>query len=306
LKTPDIVLASSPHPFAALAGARLASRHNAGFVLEIRDLWPQTLIDVGRVTASHPLIRLLVVLERWLYRRADAIVTLLPKASEHIAEKGGEPARVAWLPNGVDLTLTPPPGRRSATEPLVVMYAGAHGQANALHLLLDAALMLQNAGITNERIRFRLVGGGTEKDALRERARAEGLRNVVFEPSVPKNEIFRVLAEADAFVIPIPALALYRYGVSPNKLFDYLAAGRPIILASTIQDTPVSLAGAGLLVPPTGEAIARAATELLALSPGERHALGERGRAYVESNFDLAEIAQRLERIFDSVRRRGA
>ncbi len=147
LGKPDVVIGSSPHPFAALAAERLATRFRVPFVLEVRDLWPQTLIDLGGFSPRHPFILLLESIERYLYRKASRIITLLPGAGEHIREKGGDLSRVVWIPNGIDLELSPSPQPPRLNQVFTIMYAGAHGLANGLDLVLDVAALLEEGRV---------------------------------------------------------------------------------------------------------------------------------------------------------------
>ncbi|WP_082077929.1 glycosyltransferase family 4 protein [Thermus filiformis] len=200
LAKPDVILGSSPHPFAALAAEWLASHFRVPFVLEVRDLWPQSLIDLGDIPPSHPFVVLLDKIERHLYRKASTIVTLLPDAGEYMTAKGADPSRVVWIPNGIDLELVPTPSPPQPKEPFTVMYAGAHGLANGLELALEAAHLLEKEG-WGRRVRFRFVGDGPEKPTLIRRARELGLGNVSFEEPVPKGEVYTLLNQADAFLI---------------------------------------------------------------------------------------------------------
>ena len=136
---PDVIVGSSPPLFAAYAAQKLAQRLRVPFVLEVRDLWPQTMIEVGRYTESHPLIKSLSALERYLYRRADHIVTLLPLAGEHMVSHGAHPGRITWIPNGVALLPLTNQPEWEGSRNFVALYAGAHGPLNALDGVLDAA-----------------------------------------------------------------------------------------------------------------------------------------------------------------------
>ncbi len=304
LPRPDVVIGSSVHPFAAVAGALLARRFKVPFIFEVRDLWPQTLIDMGRLQEGSFMTWALRKLELWLYRRAARIVVLLPLAWQYIVPLGIAKERVVWIPNGVDLSLFP----RSVTEdapdnePFTLMYFGAHGQANGLDNVLKAMAQVQQMAV-GQRIRLRLIGDGPLKPALMAQAESLGLRNVQFEPPVPKREIPALAAQADAFVIPIPNLPkLYRFGVSPNKLFDYLAAERPILIASDIGNNPVAEAQAGLVVPPAQpQALAEAIVQIANTPLAERQRMGRAGRDYVEQNHGFEQLAGRLAAVLDDV-----
>lgn len=295
---PDVVVGSSPHLFAALAAQRLANRFRVPFVLEVRDLWPQTLVDLGRLPSTHPAVRVFERIERYLYRRADRIITLLPGSVEHLVEKGADRRKVVWLPNGFDLQFTlgeRPPSANG--DVFTVMYAGAHGLANGLDVVLDAAAILQSEG-WDDKVRFLLVGDGPEKTRLQRRAAAEGLGLVRFDPPVPKREILGYMQQADVFLMLLRDSPVFRHGVSPNKLFDYLAVGRPVIFGVNAPNNPVALAEAGLTVPPENARALADAVRILSETPAsQRLAMGQRGRAYVEEFHNLRKLGEELESI---------
>lgn len=297
LEKPDVIIGSSPHLFAALAAERLAARFRVPFILEVRDLWPQTLIDLGNFSPRHPFIVLLERIERHLYRKAAAIITLLPGAKEHMAGKGADPSRIVWIANGIDLELVPPPQPPGSEGPFTVMYAGAHGLANGLELALDAACCLEQEG-WGERVRFRFIGDGPEKPNLMKKAQCLGLHSVSFEDPVPKKAVYRLLQEADAFLLILRDSPLFRWGISPNKLFDFLSQARPVIFCVNTPFNPVEEVKAGVTVSPANpEALADAIKRLALLSPEERWSMGLRGRKYVEKHHSLNRLANKLEEV---------
>lgn len=295
LARPDVIVGSSVHPFAAWAGALLAKRFRVPFVFEVRDLWPQTLVDLGRLQERSTITYVLRKLEKWLYKRADRIVVLLPQAWEYIVPLGIPREKVVWLPNGVEMDGYPEPAEPAVNPTFTLMYFGAHGQANGLDNVIRAMGLLQDRAET-QHVRLRLIGDGPQKPALRQLAVSLALRNVEFSDPVPKREIPSVAAQADAFVICVRDLpALYRFGISMNKLFDYLAAARPIIMASAAANNPVDEAKAGLTVPPEdASALAKAIERVAAMSPAERNALGLAGRRFVEQNHSFEILGARF------------
>ncbi|MBE3550224.1 MAG: glycosyltransferase family 4 protein [Brockia lithotrophica] len=297
LGDPDVVLGSIPHPFTGLAAERLSRRYRVPFVLEVRDLWPDSLIDLGDVSPLHPFILWMRWAERYLYRRATRILSILPLAYEHMVRQGATREKIFWLPNGIDLTGVPPFLPLSERETFTVMYAGSHGLANDLDRVLDAAHLLQKGG-NGKAIRFVLVGDGPEKERLMQRAREMGLHNVEFRDPVPKREVFRVLAEADAFLLLLKEAPVFRFGASPNKLYDYMAMGRPVIFAVNSPYNPVQESHSGITVSDASpEALAQAVHALASLPREEREAMGRRGRAYVEEHHSFPRLAEQLEEI---------
>jgi glycosyltransferase involved in cell wall biosynthesis len=304
LLRPDVVIGSSVHPFAAVAGALLARRFKVPFIFEVRDLWPQTLVDMGRLQEGSFMTWALRKLERWLYRRAARTVVLLPRAWEYIIPLGIPKERVVWIPNGVDLSLFPRSTATNAEKPdhFTLMYFGAHGQANGLDNVLDAMRLVQEH-LDGRRIYLRMIGDGPLKPFLVAQASDIGLTNVSFEPPVAKSQIPVLASQADAFVIAVLDLpGLYRYGISMNKLFDYLAAERPIIIASDAANNPVEDAQAGLTVPPGApQALANAIVQIANTPLAERQRMGRAGREYVEKNHGYEQLAGRLAAVLDDV-----
>jgi len=292
---PDVVLGSSPQPFAALAGRLLAHRHRARFVYEVRDLWPRTLLDLGRASRWNPAVLGFGWIERHCLRHADQVVTLLAGSVEYLVSQGANRDRVTWIPNGVDLGMAGAMRPAVPRQDCVFLYAGAIGMANGLDALLEAAALLQERA---PRIRVEIMGQGPERPRLEGRARELGLTNVGFRAPVPKLRVHDALAEADAFVMILTDSPVFRHGISPNKLFDYLAAGRPVLFAVNTPMNAVEEAGAGITADPSCPASLAAAMErIAALSPAERAQMGQRGRQYVEAHHDVERLAERFGRV---------
>lgn len=299
---PDVVVGSSVHPFAALAGAWLARRHRVPFVFEVRDLWPQTLVDMGRLEEKSLVTWALRKLELWLYRSAARTIVLLPQAWKYIVPLGIPQDRVVWIPNGVDLSLFPVPLPAQPSVKFTLMYFGSHGGANGLDNVLRAMRELQCMPGA-EHIYLRLIGDGPLKPKLVQMAHEWGLKNVTFEAPVPKSQISGLAMQADAFVISVRDLpGLYKFGISMNKIFDYMAAMRPVIIASDASNNPIAEAKAGFTVPPgQPEALANAIFQVAALSAEARNVMGKAGREYVEQNHRFDLLAKRFADTLDAV-----
>ena len=183
--------------------------------------------------------------------------------------------------------MMPFPHAPTPREVFTVLYAGSHGLSDALDSVLDAAAILNKKA--PGRFCFRLVGDGPNKPELRRRVETENITNVLFDDPVPKREIFALLQEADAFIITAKKTDLYRYGISPNKLHEYMAAARPTIIAGDSHNNPIAEAGAGITVAPEDSgAIAVAAETLAAMSTDEKWNMGLRARRYIEEHHDFA------------------
>jgi glycosyltransferase involved in cell wall biosynthesis len=295
----DLVWGTSP-PLPQVLTAWLAARlKGAKFLFEVRDLWPAFAIQLG-VLKNPVWIGLSLWLERFLYRRADCLVVNSPGFIDHLAAHGAVQAKIHLVRNGVDPAMFDPTSkgaefraRNHLEGKFVALYAGAHGISNDLEVLLDAADLLRN----DPRICFLLVGDGKEKPGLALRATEMKLENVLFLPPVPKNEISEVLAAGDcgiAILKPIPL-----YGTTyPNKVFDYMAAGRPVVLAiDGVIRKVVEEASAGLAVPPGNPAALADAIRTLAEDPARARDMGRRGRLCVERDFSRSEQSRQMEKV---------
>ncbi|WP_136634292.1 glycosyltransferase family 4 protein [Pseudooceanicola onchidii] len=297
---PDVVLYSSPGLLGFLGAERVARRVKAKLVFEVRDIWPLSLVIIGNYEPSHPFIRLLQWVEDRAYRVSDQVISNLQNAVDHMASRGMDRGKFHWLPNGVLL------GDRSMADPLapsvndqlptgkfIVGYAGTLGEANNLDVFLAAAAQLR----TRTDIEFVLVGDGRNKDELKAYAQREQLDNVTFIDAIPKTQVQSLLSHFDACYIGLPAEPLFKFGVSPNKLFDYLAAAKPIIYAvDSGPYNPVSAHHAGVAIAPGDpEAIVAAVNKLAALSDEDRCRMGQNGRNAVETEYNYAELGKQLD-----------
>lgn len=303
----DVVYASSPHLLAGLAGWLLARLKRVPLVIEIRDLWPQVLVDMGQLDPFSRQFRVLKVIERFLYRRADAVVVLAQGSVESVVADGARADAVVFLPNGAepsDFDVSEDRAalrKRFGMDGFVLLYAGAHGRANGLELVLDAAEELADRAPD---VRFWLVGDGLVKPELQADAARRGLTNVVFHDPVPKHEVPYLLAAADVGMHVLADVPLFRHGVSPNKLFDYMAAGRPVLTNTPGEVTDlVERASSGIAVAPTE--LADGAARLAALSEAERDAFGANGRRFMEEHRSRTAISRQLEGLLDRVVSRG-
>lgn len=287
LPKPDLVFASSPHLFAAWGALRLAEAHRVPFVLEVRDLWPQSLVELGGLSAHHPVVKALEALERHLYRRATSVFTLLPQAERYLLGRGAR--RVQHFPNGTNLDWFPPT-ESPASGPFVLVYSGAYGLANSLATLLDAMALLQAEGWGPERLQLRLIGSGADEARLKAMSANNPL--VSWHEPVPRNELANFLAQAHAGVILASGKALYKAGLSPNKVFDYFAAQLPVLFSTNEEANLVTNAGAGFATPAdSAEALAEGVRRLVAMAPEARQAMGARGRRVIEEGESYERIA---------------
>jgi len=299
LPKPDVIIGSSPHLFAAWGAERLSKRLDVPFVLEVRDIWPDTLVDLGKFTHRHPLIRVMKSIEKHLYRRAKKIIMLLPSAGEYLARFGVRSDDTLWLPNYVDMGLVSGSNAASHNKKFMVMYAGAHGLANDLDSVLVAAEILQQQGLS-EHIRICLIGDGPEKSRLMAEAAARKISMIEFLDSVPKGEVYSVLQQADAFLMLLKKSPVFRWGISPNKLFDYFAMAKPVIFGVDTPHDPVKIAEAGISIPSgDSKALAGAICDLFHTPENKRLEMGERGKKYVSAHHNIIQLTDDMEKMLE-------
>lgn len=299
LPRPTVIVGSTVHPLAAWAASRVARSLRIPFIFEVRDLWPETLIDLQRMRRDGLQARLLYRLESHLCRRAHDVITLLPQSIAYFESKGVPREHIHWIPNGVRIGPLAE-DVRALDRAFTFMYFGAHGTANGLDCLLDAMRGIAATPMASS-IQLRLVGDGPTKPALVAKARALGLTSVSFEDPVPKSRIPSLAAEADAFVFNLVDAGVFKYGISSNKLFDYLAAARPTVFCCNSPENPVEASRGGVTVPAgDAAALADAMIRLSMLPPDERRAMGERARAWVIEHHDFQRLGARLASVLDA------
>jgi glycosyltransferase involved in cell wall biosynthesis len=297
----DVVWGTSPPIFQGITAWSLARLKRVPFLFEVRDLWPAFAIQVG--VLQHPLlIKASEWLERFLYRRADRLIVNSPGFIEHVRARGARVVEV--ISNGADPRMFNPQDDGAAFRKLhelggkyVVLYAGAHGLSNDLGIVLEAAQILRQ----RPEVVFVFLGDGKEKSALMSRAEEMGLPNVCFIASVPKLEMDQALAAADACIAILKPIPLYAT-VYPNKVFDYMAAGRPVLLAidGVIREV-VEQAQAGIPVQPGNAPALAEAILTLACQPAVGRVMGLNGRSYVETHFDRVVLADKLARLLQEL-----
>ncbi|MBL8332850.1 MAG: glycosyltransferase family 4 protein [Rubrivivax sp.] len=299
---PQVVIASSTYPMDIWVARRLARLAGARLVYEVHDLWPLSPRELFGMPRWHPFIVLCQAAEDTAYRDADAVVSMLPKVHDYMASRGLDLRKLAIVPNGITLDEwqgEPEPigpalrhvlQKARAQGRTVVGYAGSHGMPNALDTLLDAAARLRDEPFT-----FVLVGDGHEKQRLAARVQAEGLTQVDLLPAIPKAQVPSFLAEIDIAYIGWQRVPLYRFGIAPNKLMDYMMAGCTVLHSVEAGNDPVVEAGCGVTVPPEDPAAVAEGLRRLAATPeDDREAMGRRGQAFVLANHTYPVLAERF------------
>ena len=291
---PDAIVATSMPPMSCAAGIKLARKYGCRGIAEIADLWPESIIAFGIAGPHNPAVLWLRRLEKWIYKKADAVVFTMEGAYDYILEQGWEReiprSKVHYINNGVDLeqfrynrehfTVDDP----DLTDPdtFKVIYTGSIRKVNNLGLLLDAAKELRDP-----RVRFLIWGDGDEREALQQRVAEENISNVVFKGRVEKKYVPYITSCADLNIAHNTPSSLFRFGISFNKLFDYLAAGKPVLSDFPCPYNPAVLLHASLCVDdPTAQNIAQAVTQVAAMEREQYNELCSNAeKAAVEYDF---------------------
>lgn len=305
---PHLVIASSTYPADIFPAKFIARKAGARLIYEVHDLWPLSPMELGGMSRLHPFIVLMQAAEDYAYRYSDAVVSMLPKTQEHMLSRGLTADKWSYVPNGICLddwkNIHPLPEsvvesirQEKAKGNFLVAYCGAHGLANSLNTLIDAA-----AELKTEAVSFFLVGKGPEKAKLMELAKSKRLQNVIFFDHVDKASMPELLSMFDALFIGLQKQSLFRFGISPNKLIDYMMAGKPIIQAIEAGNDMVAEAGCGLSIAAENSgAIVDAVKKLSGMDLRAREQLGEAGKKYVIMHHDYKNLADKFMQIMSSL-----
>jgi glycosyltransferase involved in cell wall biosynthesis len=297
----DVVVVSSPTFFSIGAGVLLARLKRARLVVEIRDLWPAIFAELGVLT-SRPLIRLLERLELAAYAAADTVIVVSDGFRANLIRRGVPTGKVHTIRNGVDPREFEPgapadPGLRASLGAgpgdCLVLYAGTHGISQGLTSVADAAARL---GAGNPAIRFAFVGEGADKPRLEQRVAEGGLGHVTLRPGVPHQRVPALLAAADICLVPLRDVPLFSSFI-PSKMFEYLAAGKPVVGALAGEAAQILREAGACVVPPGDSAALAEAVRALAADPGRRQEMGRQGRCYVEKYFDRGTLARHYRKL---------
>jgi len=255
------------------------------------------------VLTNRRVIRLLERLEMAAYAAADQVVVVSDGFRQNLIERGVPAAKVHTIRNGVALDRFRPdcPGREEARARLgarpgdcLVLYAGTHGISHALPRVADAAAIL-----AGQRVRVAFVGDGSDKRRLQDRVAELGLENVTLAPAVPPDQVPALLAAADICLVPLRDVPLFATFI-PSKMFEYLAAGKPVIGSVTGEPAQILREAGAVVVPPEDSAALADAIRTLAADPERRLTMGRQGRSYVEQYFDRAVLARQYRKLLDA------
>ncbi len=303
---PDAIVATSMPPMSCAAGIRLARKYGCRGVAEIADLWPESIVAYDIAGPNNPAVIVLRWLEKWIYKKADAVVFTMENAYQYIEEQRWDKQiprdKVFYVNNGVDLptfesnreTYRVDDDDLKDADTFKVIYTGSIRKVNNLGLLLDAAKLIKN-----DKIRFLIWGDGDELPQLQQRLVDEGIGNVVFKGRVEKKYIPHIVSSADLNIAHNTPSPLFKYGISFNKLYDYLAAGKPILSDFPCGHNPAVVHGASMEVTdPSAENIANAIERFASMDATEYQQYSENAKRTAQQ-YDFAALTDKLLTIIE-------
>lgn len=297
LPKPNVIIVSSPSLFPIVTARKWAKKYSAKLLFEIRDIWPLTLQELNGLKRWHPLRIVLSFFEKFGYKNADKIISLLPDAYKHLEKTHIPISKFVYISNGISLNnnhFEPDSflGNNFPKDRFIIGYVGSIGKSNALEYYIDAINILKN----HNELFFVFIGEGAEKANLMNQVIN---KNVLWLDSIDKNLVHVALIKMDACYIGWHKIKLYEMGISANKLFDYMYAARPIVHSNNASNDLVKLANCGISIPPeNSQAIADAILHLFKLSKEERAIMGQNGKDYVIKNHTYTELANKYNELF--------
>lgn len=295
---PDVVIASSTYPLDNYPAYKIAKKTGAQFVYEVHDLWPLSPQKLGGYSRWHPFIVVMQVAENFAYRHVDKVVSILPCAESHMREHGLAEGKFFHIPNGIYLPEV------ECVEPLneeflsmlpkdkkIIGYCGTLGKANALHNLVEVARMVQDS---HPELFFAIVGKGPEKQNLLSMIEKYQLKNIRIYNAIPKAQVQSFLVLSIIIIIIWNDSDIYKYGISPNKIFDYMYSGKPVIQAVRAGNDIPRDSGCGITCDTDPADICNALEQMLNMSQAELDAMGKNGNEYVLAHHTYQVLAQQF------------
>lgn len=304
---PDFIIASSAPPFVWEIGYRAAKKYHAKFIAEFRDIWPLSLVEVQGTSANHPFVKLLEVVEKRAYKHADAIVGTMPYAYKHVCDELGFPrSKVHWMPNGLNVQKA----ERALTNPKLTLpkelddflsshwccvYIGSIVKSESVDYIIEAWMRVKD-----ERVCMAVIGDGNKLSEIEQLIqKCDGARIRHF-PSITTEQIPLALEKAGCCLAALPDFPIYRFGLSMNKLSDYLYSGKPVVFACSFDNV---VKDAGGLVVPFGDkqAMADAIERAMAYSDDELKQIALREKKIIRTQYDYREIAKKYLEMMESL-----
>ena len=298
---PDVVIASSTFTIDNYPALKIAKISKAQYYYEVHDLWPLSPMELGGMSATHPFIKLMQAGEDYAYKYCDKVISMLPHTQEHMKAHGLDLHKWRYIPNGICLQewssgeaipeiISKEIQEKKSQGKRLIAYAGTLGLANALGTLIEAAKLVQNKDAF-----FMIFGIGPEEDNLKALIEKEKLQNVKLMGSVSKTVIPTLLSEMDILYIGLQRQSLFRFGISPNKLIDYMMSSKPIIQSIDAGNDMVSEAQCGISIEPeNSQAAANAVDTLLQKSTTELDIMGDNGHQFAMQHHTYEKLAEQF------------
>ena len=299
LKNPDVIIVSSLSPLPIINAYLWSIKYKAKLIFEVRDIWPLSLVEIGGFSKLNPLVLFFGWFEKFAYKKADKVISLLPNAKPHMESRGMNKDKFVHIPNGFNLEemkkskeLDKSISNLIPKKKFIVGYTGSLGASNAMEYLIEASNQLEN----NENIHFVIFGKGQHLEKLKNNAK----KNVSFLGQIDKSQIQSAISFFDVCYIGWHNHPLYRFGISPNKIFDYMYGGKPIIHSVNTFNDFVQIAEAGISIPPENpKEIANVVSEISKLEDEKLKEWGENGKKYVEENHTFSHLTELLISTFE-------
>ena len=299
LQDPDVIIVSSLSPLPIINAYLWSIKYKAKLIFEVRDIWPLSLIEIGGFSKLNPLVLFFGWFEKFAYKKADKVISLLPNAKPHMVSKGMEKDKFVHIPNGFNVEemkkskeLDKSISNLIPKNKFIVGYTGSLGASNAMEYLIEASNLLEN----NENIHFVIFGKGQHLEKLKNNAK----NNVSFLGQIDKSQIQSAISFFDVCYIGWHNHSLYRFGISPNKIFDYMYAGKPIIHSVNTSNDFVEIADAGISIPPENpKEIANIVIEISKIEDKKLKEWGKNGKKYVEENHTFSYLTELLISTFE-------
>jgi len=310
-KKPDIILASSVHPLTLVAGINIGKKYSIPVICEVRDLWPESIVAYSSLKKTNPLIRIMYCGERWIYRRANKLIFTWEGGRKYIKDKGWENAvdlrKVHHINNGVNMDCFRKQANKNSLKDLdllnpnvfKIVYTGSIRKVNNLVFIVNICRQLKKRGFSN--IKFIIYGDGNEREVLERTASKEKLTNIVFKGPVSKNQIPYILSRADINLLHNASSMLDVYGQSQNKLFEYLAAGKPILQTYSTKYSIIEKYDAGIMS--KKQDVDTVCQDILSLIKNERLRKRFGSNAIIAAkDYDYERLTDKLINIIENVR----
>lgn len=305
---PDVIIGSSVHPLACLAAIKLSKKYHCKNIVEIRDLWPESLVEYGIIKRNGYLSKILYKCEKYLYKKADQLVFTMEGGKDYIVDQGWQNdidlSKVHHVNNGIDLKEYEYNKKNNIyhdadledTDTFKVVYIGSIRRVNNIEMIVDVAKVLKNTNSKN--IKILLYGDGNEREALKKRCIAERIENIAFKGSVEKKYIPYILSKCDLNLMHGASMKLGKYGLSLNKSFDYLASDHPILSDIDANYDYIINNNAGKKVECIPENIVKGMLSFLDLSKDKYNSIGENARK-TALKYDFKNLTDQLIEIIE-------